>query len=106
MWLAPVQVRVVPITDEQAAGAAAIVDQLKADGLSVEFDSRSDTLSYRIRDAELQKVPYVLVVGQRELDAGTVAVRARGAEKKQEVMSLDAFRERVRTEVAEKALAP
>jgi threonyl-tRNA synthetase len=48
-------------------------------------------LSYRIREAELQKVPYVLVVGDRELEAGTVAVRARGAEKKQRVMPVDEF---------------
>jgi threonyl-tRNA synthetase len=106
VWLAPVQVRVIPITDEQTEGAAAIVKGLKAAGLTAELDARSDTLNYRIRDGELQKIPYLLVVGQREMDAGTVAVRARRAEKKQEIMSVDAFRDRVLQEIATKALVP
>ena len=106
VWLAPVQVRVIPITDEQTEGAAAIVEGLKAAGLTAELDARSDTLNYRIRDGEMQKIPYLLVVGQREMDAGTVAVRARRAEKKQEVMSIDAFRDRVLQEIAAKALVP
>ena len=91
VWLAPIQVRVLPITDAHAEGAANIVQRLKQEGWSVEIDSRSDTLNYRIRDAELQKVPYVLVVGDREIEAGTVAVRARKAEKKQVVMLLEDF---------------
>ncbi|MGD8495099.1 MAG: threonine--tRNA ligase [Gemmatimonadales bacterium] len=95
-WLAPIQVRVLPITDLHQEGAAEIVERLETEGWSVELDARNDTLSYRIRDAELQKVPYVLVVGDRELEAGTVAVRARGAEKKQEVMPLEDFVERAR----------
>jgi len=91
VWLAPIQVRVLPITDAHAEGAANIVQRLNQEGWSVEIDSRSDTLNYRIRDAELQKVPYVLVVGDREIEAGTVAVRARKAEKKQVVMLLEDF---------------
>jgi len=106
VWLAPVQVRVIPITDEQVAGAEEVVNQLKADGISVEIDSRSDTLSYRIRDGEMQKIPYILVIGQREIEAGTVAVRARGADKKQEVQSVDEFRAKIVDEVAARALAP
>lgn len=104
VWLAPVQVRVLPITDAHAEGAAAIVDTLNEQGWSVEIDARSDTLNYRIRDAELQKVPYVLVVGDRELEAGTVAVRARGAEKKQEVMALGEFIERAADKISTRAL--
>ena len=104
-WLAPVQMRVLPITDVHEEGAASIVERLEGEGWSAELDARNDTLSYRIRDAELQKVPYVLVVGDRELEAGTVAVRARGAEKKQEVMPLDAFVERAREVIETRSLA-
>jgi threonyl-tRNA synthetase len=103
-WLAPIQMRVLPITDLHQEGASAIVDRLESEGWSAELDARNDTLSYRIRDAELQKVPYVLVVGDRELEAGTVAVRARGAEKKQEVMPLEAFVERARSVIDARSL--
>ncbi|MGI9038655.1 MAG: threonine--tRNA ligase [Gemmatimonadota bacterium] len=104
VWLAPVQIRVLPITDEHAEGAARIVERLKKEGWTVELDSRSDTLNYRIRDAELQKTPYVLVVGDRELEAGTVAMRARGAEKKQMVMPLEDFVERAKKHIDDRAL--
>ncbi len=105
-WLAPVQVRVLPITDAHAAAAGDIRDRLAAEGLRVELDARSDTLGYRIRDGELQKIPYLLVVGDREIEAGTVAVRARGADRKQEVVPLDDFLSRARSRVEEKALSP
>lgn len=105
-WLAPVQVRVLPITDAHAAAAGDIRDRLAAEGLRVELDARSDTLGYRIRDGELQKIPYLLVVGDREIEAGTVAVRARGADRKQEVVPLDDFLSRARSRVGKKALSP
>jgi threonyl-tRNA synthetase len=106
VWLAPEQVRVLPITDAQTDGAAGIVDRLREAGVTAELDVRSDTLNYRVRDGELNKVPYLLVVGGRELESGTVAVRARGAEKKQVVMSVDEFIARVREEIDTRALAP
>jgi len=106
VWLAPEQVRVLPITDEQAPGAESIVGRLRDAGVSAELDVRSDTLNYRIRDGELNKIPYLLVVGGRELEAGTVAVRARGAEKKQEVMLVQEFVDRVVEEVRTRALVP
>ena len=105
-WLAPVQVRVLPITDAHAAAADGIRQRLLAEGLRAELDDRSDTLGYRIRDGELQKVPYLLVVGDREIESGTVAVRARGAKRKQEVAPLDAFVDRIQVRVDEKALTP
>ena len=104
VWLAPIQVRVLPITDAHAQGAADVVRRLETEGWTVELDGRSDTLNYRIRDAELQKVPYVLVLGDREIDAGTVAVRARAAEKKQEVMLLEDFVSRARDKIQTRAL--
>ncbi|MCK5484260.1 MAG: threonine--tRNA ligase, partial [Gemmatimonadetes bacterium] len=106
VWLAPVQVRVLPITDDQAAGAAEIVGTLKEAGLAAELDVRSDTLNYRIRDGELNRIPYLLVVGEREMEAGTVAVRARSAEKKQVVMPVQEFVDRVQDEVRTRALVP
>ena len=103
-WLAPVQVRVLPITDAHVAATGAIRDRLMAEGLRVEHDDRSDTLGYRIRDGELQKIPYLLVVGDREIEAGTVAVRARGAERKQQIVPLDDFIARIRDRLETRSL--
>jgi threonyl-tRNA synthetase len=90
LWLSPEQVRVLPISEHQAASAQELVNELRVAGIRAELHGR-DTLSYRIRDGELQKVPYMAVVGEKEASAGTVAVRRRGAGKKQEVMPRDAF---------------
>ncbi|HEX9893247.1 MAG TPA: threonine--tRNA ligase, partial [Gemmatimonadales bacterium] len=106
VWLAPEQVRVLPISDHQTDVAREVTATLKTGGLRAVLDASNETLSYRIRHAELMKVPYVAVVGQREADSGTVAVRVRGAGNKQEVMPLDAFLQRVQSEVAGRALAP
>jgi threonyl-tRNA synthetase len=106
VWLAPDQIRVLPITDGHAEGARAIVDRLRAAGLRADLDDRSDTLSYRIRDGEVMKVPYLVVVGDRELEAGTVAVRAHGAETKQVVMRVDDFVAAVQEKVRAKELDP
>jgi threonyl-tRNA synthetase len=86
LWLAPEQVRVLPITNELGDAALRVVAALKEAGLRAGLDDRAETLGYRIRDAETHKVPVMAVVGQREADAGTVAVRRRGSGKKQDVM--------------------
>jgi threonyl-tRNA synthetase len=104
LWLAPIQVRVLPITDDQANAARALCDRLRAAGIRAELDDRNDTLNYRIRDAELLKVPYMAVIGQRELEQGTVAVRVRGVGRKQEIVPVDAFLERLRGEIASRTL--
>jgi len=91
LWLAPEQVRVLPITDDQAPDAATFVTTLEEHGIRAHLDDRSETLGYRIRDAETQKVPYMAVIGARETEAGTAAVRKRGAGRKQEVMEREAF---------------
>jgi threonyl-tRNA synthetase len=98
VWLSPVQVRVLPLSDELTEAARPVHQALRDRELRAELDDRSETLSYRIRDGELQKVPYLAVVGKREADAGTVAVRKRGAEKKQVVMPLSEFVEQVAEE--------
>jgi len=104
LWLAPEQVRVIPISDAQADAARAAGSRLRAAGIRMHVDAGHETLNYRIREAELQKVPYMAVIGQREAEADSVAVRARGAGKKQEILGLDAFIERLRDEVARKAI--
>jgi threonyl-tRNA synthetase len=106
VWLAPEQVRVIPISDAQNEPARALAARLKAAGLRVHVDDRSETLNYRIREGEMQKVPYMTVIGQREAESDSLALRVRGAGKKQEVMPVAAFLERVGNEVRTRALAP
>jgi threonyl-tRNA synthetase len=79
LWLAPVQAVVLPISDRHLAYAASVRDQLAAAGLRVELDERQEKIGYKIREAQLQKVPYMLVTGDREAAEGTVAVRGRSA---------------------------
>jgi threonyl-tRNA synthetase len=77
VWLAPVQVAVLPITDRQADYARTVVDELKKAGLRVTLDDRSEKVNLKIREAQLQKIPYMLVVGGREAENGMVSVRNR-----------------------------
>ncbi|HUG00908.1 MAG TPA: threonine--tRNA ligase [Longimicrobiales bacterium] len=106
LWLAPEQARVLPITDDLAEHGRSFVDELKRAGIRATLDDRSETLGYRIRDAETQKVPYMAVIGGREAEAGMVAVRARGGGRKQDVMERAAFVASLREEVARKRLPP
>src|SRR5208282_1036442 len=77
VWLAPVQAIVLPITDRQAEYARSVQDQLEAAGIRVTLDDRSEKVNLKIREAQLQKIPYMLVVGDREAQEGTVSVRNR-----------------------------
>jgi threonyl-tRNA synthetase len=77
LWLAPVQATVLPIADRHLAYASAVRDQLKQAGLRADVDERQEKINYKIRGAQLQKVPYMLVVGDREVDTNTVSVRER-----------------------------
>ncbi len=106
VWLAPEQVRVIPISDAQAEASRALARRLKAAGLRVHVDERNETLNYRVREGELQKVPYMAVIGQREAESDSLALRVRGAGKKQEVMTVDAFLERVREEIRARKMVP
>jgi threonyl-tRNA synthetase len=106
LWLSPEQVRVLPIADAQIPAARAVHDRLRAAGIRSQVDERSETLNYKVRDGELHKVPYLAVVGQREAEAGSVAVRVRGSEKKQVVLPLAEFVEKLGEEVRTRALAP
>ena len=80
VWLSPVQARIIPIADRHVAYAQQAAEQLKAAGIRVEVDSTSERMQAKIRDAQLQKIPYMLVVGDKETAAGTVAVRLRTGE--------------------------
>jgi threonyl-tRNA synthetase len=106
LWLAPEQVRVIPIADEVKDFAQSVVDRLKARGVRVHLDNRSETLNYRVRDGEMQKIPYMAVVGRREADADSIAVRVRGAGKKQEIVTVADFVARLEDELAARALKP
>jgi threonyl-tRNA synthetase len=105
MWLAPVQVMVLTITEAQAEYARNVAQTLKKQGFRVECDLRNEKITYKIRENSLQKLPYLLVVGDKEKQAGTVAVRARGGVDLG-VMSVEAFAERLAREVTDKLVQP
>ncbi len=78
-WLAPVQVRVLPVTDAHSAAARGAADELRAEGLRVDVAPSDESLPKRVRAAELDRVPYVVVLGDREVADGSVSVRIRGS---------------------------
>lgn len=94
VWLAPIQVAVANITEAQAGYVDEIVAKMKAAGLRVQKDVRNEKINYKIRELSLQKLPYIVVVGEKEREAGTVAVRARGG-KDLGVMKVEDFIARV-----------
>jgi len=98
LWLAPVQAIALPIADRHAEPAGAAVAALRDAGLRAELDDRTESVGRKIRDAELRKIPFMLVVGDREAEEGTVAVRRHGAGDEGSVPIPD-FVERLRSEV-------
>ncbi|KAF3998038.1 threonine--tRNA ligase [Glaciimonas immobilis] len=102
LWLAPVQVVILNISDAQSEYVQSVAQMLKKQGFRVESDLRNEKITYKIRQHSLQKPPYILVVGDKERDANTVAVRARG-NVDLGVMSVDALVERLKIEVDTKA---
>jgi threonyl-tRNA synthetase len=105
MWLAPVQAMILTITDAQADYARDVAQALKKQGFRVESDLRNEKINYKIRENSLQKLPYLLVVGDKERQAGMVAVRARGGLDLGS-MSIAAFAERLALEVENKTSQP
>ena len=102
LWMSPEQVRVIPVSEKQAEAVKSAAEKLRAAGLRVEADLRNEKLGYKIREAQMQKVPYMLIIGEREAADGTVSVRSRrdgdiGA------MPFDEFIALARREVEEKA---
>ncbi len=102
-WLAPEQVRIVPISDKTIDYARTLLGKLRAEGLRATLDEHSDKLGAKIRRAELDKVPYTLVIGQKEAEANSVSVRSR-ARGDEGVMTAEAYIAKVKAEVAARAL--
>lgn len=102
LWIAPEQVRVLPITDRQSDAAGGIIAKLREAGLRAEADLRNEKIGYKIREAQVQKIPYMLVVGDREAAEGTVSVRSR---KDGDIgtCALDEFLAKALKEVADRA---
>ena len=98
VWLSPLQVMVLPISDENSKYAEAVLNKLKESGLRTELDQESSTIQYKIRNAQLQKVPYMLVVVKKEEENKTVAVRSRDGKVNYGV-KLEDFVENLRKEI-------
>lgn len=105
-WLAPIQVTVLPISEKQMEYANSVKAQLLAKGVRVEVDARSETLGFKIRDAEKQKVPLSLVVGEQEAQAGTVSPRLRKSKDKIDAMTLDAIANQLAAANAARSMGP
>ena len=103
VWLSPVQVKILPITDRTLDYAEGVASKLAAEGIRCEVDKRSEKIGYKIREAKLEKVPYILVVGDKEAEDGTVNVNKRGVEEK-ETLSISDFVARVKEEDAKKII--
>lgn len=107
VWLSPTQATIIPVHDDAVEPGRRLADRLRRSGRRVELDDRDATLASRVRDAQLRYVPYVVVIGQREVQAGTVSVRLRGG-KQLGTLSADAFAEMLDTMAGERlpALVP
>jgi len=103
VWLSPVQLKVLPITERNIAYANEVTEELKNQGIRVELDSRNETLQSKIRDAQLEKVPYMLIIGDKEQSKDKVAVRLR-TEKDLGQISLEKFITLVKNKIASKSL--
>ncbi len=101
IWLAPVQVKVLNINDSQNEKAQEIVKQLQTKGIRAEKDNKSATLGAKIREAEMEKIPYILVVGDKEIKEKTISIRARG-EKNLSSMKIEKFIELLKEDIAKK----
>jgi threonyl-tRNA synthetase len=77
VWLAPIQARLVPITERHHEYANSLAQQLKKSGIRVDVDARSEKMGYKIREGQMQKIPYLLVVGDKEVESHTVSIRRR-----------------------------
>jgi threonyl-tRNA synthetase len=100
LWLAPVQVRILTVTDDYKDYAGKVFKELRHSGWRVELDGRNEKLGYKIREAQLAKIPYALIVGEKEVQAQTIAPRRRGGENLTP-MSVADFIRKLRLEVAQ-----
>ncbi|MEX2206820.1 MAG: threonine--tRNA ligase [Myxococcota bacterium] len=104
LFLSPQQIAVLPVSDHQTAYASSLVEKLRASGARAELDARNETLNYRVRAAETQKVPYVLVVGEREQESGSVSVRRRHVSG-QTVLPFERFQINIQEEIKTRGIS-
>ena len=102
LWLAPVQVKIMPITDRSGERCRELEKILDEHGFRVETDMRNEKIGYKIREAQMQKIPYMLIIGDKEVENGSVAVRTRTSEQMN--MSLEDFLKKITEERDTKAL--
>jgi threonyl-tRNA synthetase len=100
VWLTPIQARLMNISEVHTPYAEKVKEQLQQAGIRVELDARNEKIGYKIREAQVQKIPYMLVIGEKEMEDGTLSVRKRGVGD-EGAMSVDAFVEKIRAEINE-----
>lgn len=103
LWLSPTQVKILPISDEQLEDAKTIEKELLKNKIRVKVDSRSEKIGYKIREAELERVPYMLILGKKEVEEKVLSIRRRG-NKENEVMDLERFVTKLLKEIEEKEI--
>jgi threonyl-tRNA synthetase len=104
LWLSPVQVAIIPISEKHTEYGQKVAQQLKDAGVRVHLDARNEKMNSKIREHTLQKVPFLLVVGDKEGEAGTVNVRVRGQQQPEGTVPVAQFVERVKKLIADKAV--
>ncbi len=105
VWLSPVQVAIVPISEKHVEYGKKVTQQLEAAGVRVHLDDRNEKMNAKVREHALQKVPFILVVGEKEAEAGAVNVRVRGQQQPEGTVPLGQFVERVKKLIAEKSVS-
>lgn len=103
LWLSPTQVKILPISDEQLEYAKTIEKELLKNKIRVKVDSRSEKIGYKIRESELERVPYMLILGKKEVEEKVLSIRRRG-NKENDVMDLDGFVTKLLKEIEEKEI--
>ena len=103
LWLSPTQVKILQISDEQLEYAKTIEKELLKDKIRVKVDSRAEKIGYKIREAELERVPYMLILGKKEVEEKVLSIRRRG-NKENEVMDLERFVTKLLKEIEEKEI--
>ncbi len=99
VWLAPLQVKIIPVADRHLDYAHKLEAELKTEGVRVEVDTRSERVNLKIRQAQLEKTPYMLIVGDKEVTGATVSIRLRSGEQMAD-QTLDSFKETIGTAIA------
>jgi len=103
VWLSPLQAKIIPITDSQHEYAQQVADTLTKEGIRVEVDQRSEKMQSKIRDAQMQKIPYMLIIGAREVEQHCLAVRQRD-EQDLGAMPVDEFIKQIKEQINNKSL--